>query len=115
MDDWMFAVNWNQITDRAPRNAGQEGHGVAVNYDLGGGADVQLGYSMSKCKKFIVVPNADLAGSPVYEDAALKCRANEAEETNYSTFSLEVAMSFWSGWIHRFEGEPIGSPYIVPV
>ena len=94
MDDWMFAVNWSQITEGAPRNAGQEGYGVAVNYDLGGGADVQLGYSMSKCKKFIDVPNADLAGGPVYEDAALKCRANEAEETNYSTFSLGVAMSF---------------------
>ena len=93
VDDWTFAVNWGQIAEGAPRNSGQEGYGIAANYDLGGGAEMQLGYSKSSCKKFVDVPGTTYGG-PVYEDAAIKCRANEAQETYYSTFSLGVAMSF---------------------
>ena len=95
MNDWTIAANWGEIAEDAPRNSGQEGYGVAVNYDMGGGAELQLGYSMSKCRKFFVPPNGGLlAGGPVYEDAAIKCWANETVDTNYSTFSLGMAISF---------------------
>ena len=92
MNDWTFATNWGRIAEGAPRNAGQEGYGVAVNYDLGGGAEMQLGYGQSTCRKFIRTPTTILGG-PVYFDAAEKCRAVQ-EETRYDGFSLGMVMSF---------------------
>ena len=93
MDDWTFATNWGRIAEGAPRNSEQEGYGVAVNYDLGGGGEMQLGYSKSTCNKFIRTPSTILGG-PVYFDAAVKCRAVVQEETHYDGFSFGVAMSF---------------------
>jgi len=67
MDAWTFAVNYGQFTEGAND---QDGYGLVVNYDLGGGAEVQFGYgSTQNCGVF--------AGCAVAD-----------------TFSFGVAMSF---------------------
>ena len=47
MDDWIFAANWGEYSeDRVNEKDGYlSGYAIVVNYDLGGGAEVQLGYS----------------------------------------------------------------------
>ena len=80
MDDWIFAINYGQYSEPSPVNSDQSGYGIAVNYDLGGGAEVQLGYSKSSC---------DNDYGPVYPEA---CGPDDPEEG--SALSLGVAMSF---------------------
>ena len=89
MDDWTFAANYGRITEEGPFYTGQEGYGIAVNYDLGGGAELQAGYSKSSCKTFVSATNT--GGSP-YEDANERCRYDESDDDN--AFSLGVAMNF---------------------
>ena len=67
MDALTLSANWGQFEEGAST---QSGYGIAVNYDLGGGAAVQFGYG-----------NTDSCG--VYAGC-----------TTGDTFSLGVAMSF---------------------
>ena len=92
LDDWTFAANYGRITEGAPLYTGQEGIGIAVNYDLGGGAEIQLGFSESKCKPVMVDSQGRYAsGGAVYEVSDDRCfdRGNDD-----SAFSLGVAMNF---------------------
>ena len=66
MDALTIAANWGQFEEGAST---QDGYGLVVNYDLGGGAVVQFGYGDSTCGVY--------AG----------CTAGDS-------FSLGVAMSF---------------------
>ena len=98
VDDWTFAVNWGKYSEKYPEgylaplhDRGQAGYAVVVNYDLGGGAEVQLGYTKSECEietagNFRI--NQAVTDSARTED----CIFNVPED--YSRFSLGVAMSF---------------------
>ncbi len=70
MDALLVSLNWGEYTATAADgdDLSRSGYGIAVNYDLGGGASAQLGY-----------------GSSDYADPA-------AEDTN--TFSAGLALSF---------------------
>ena len=100
MDDWLFSANYGSITENgmAPRgmiDRGQDGYGIAVNYNLGGGAQVQLGYSNSSCKKATDTTNVDNdRGGPVTSSNPNAVYACGVHDDEYSTFSLGVAMSF---------------------
>ena len=52
VDDWTIAANWGEYSRDVPgtdNDPGQSGFALVVNYDLGGGAEVQLGYSKASC------------------------------------------------------------------
>ena len=98
VDEWTFSVNYGQYTEDQPETTNdpeQSGFAVVVNYDLGGGAEVQLGYSKSTCKAQTVGvgedPDADgyepRTGGGVYHGA---CNLNDEN----SALSLGVAMNF---------------------
>ena len=95
LDDWTFAVNYGQYSEdvSGDNDPGQSGYAVVVNYDLGGGAQVQFGYSKSICEMYELQspgPNAgELKAEPVIKDAA--CVTETGEN---SALSLGVAMSF---------------------
>ena len=91
--DWFFAANYGRIREESWWKPGQEGYGIAVNHDLGGGAELQLGFSESKCTKIISDPTdgAIISGGAVYRAADDRCFARGE---NDSAFSLGVAMSF---------------------
>ena len=89
MDDWTIAANYGRITEGAPFYTGQKGYGVAVNYDLGGGAELQIGYSKSSCKPF---DSNNLTGSSVTQHALTRCRYDKSDDD--SAFSFGVAMNF---------------------
>ena len=100
VDDWLFAANYGRITEEGPRPRGgqidraQDGYGIAVNYNLGGGAQVQLGYSNSSCKKSTSnLPEEDLGG-PVTASNPNAYQLCAVHDDEYSTFSLGVAMNF---------------------
>lgn len=100
MDDWLFAANYGRITESGPRprggeiDRGQDGYGIAVNYNLGGGAQVQLGYSKSSCKKSTSnIPEDDLGG-PVTASNPNAYHLCAVHDDEYSTLSLGVAMNF---------------------
>ena len=82
VDDWTIAANWAQITEDVPNideDYEQSGYALVVNYDLGGGAELQLGYSKASCGEFgSVRTNDDCDGGTVDGDR----------------ISLGVAMSF---------------------
>ena len=98
-DDWLVAINYGQYTEDQPlttEDPEQRGFAVVVNYDLGGGAELQLGYSKSTCKAQIEGVNVDnpdasdyfpRSGGAVYHGA---CNHNDEN----SALSLGVAMSF---------------------
>ena len=59
VDDWTLAANWGKYSEEHSDLAidrGQSGYAVVVNYDLGGGAEVQLGYAKSDCDVLAVGP-----------------------------------------------------------
>ena len=96
--DWIFAVNYGQYIEDQPdmtNDPEQKGFAVVVNYDLGGGADLQLGYSKSTCKAQALGVGEDStaddneprAGGAVYHGA---CNHNDEN----SALSLGVAMKF---------------------
>lgn len=89
MGDWTFAANYGRVTEEGPFHTAQEGYGIAVNHDLGGGAELLLGYSKSNCKPYI---SATETGGSVYEDAYERCRYDENDDD--SAFPFGVAMSF---------------------
>ena len=97
MDDWTFAANWGRISEGAPKHTLQEGYGIVVNYDLGGGAEIQLGYSHSRCAPYI--QDADTGGGVTVE-AEERCRHDHFNGTGSvatnddSALSLGIAMSF---------------------
>ena len=91
LDDWTFAVNYGQYTEDEPNtddDPGQSGYAVVVNYDLGGGAQVQFGYSKSICE-MNPNPTGDPEADAVFSGAA--CSTDNGEN---SALSLGVAMSF---------------------
>ena len=97
IDDWTFAINYGLYTEDQPDTTDdpeQRGFAVVVNYDLGGGAELQLGYSKSTCKAQIEgVGDPDSGnyeprtGGAVYHGA---CNHNDEN----SALSLGVAMNF---------------------
>ena len=89
IDDWTLAANWGKYSEKVPNeeDRGQNGYAVVANYDLGGGAEVQLGYSKSECNT--VTGFLGLVNRPV--DGSEEC--GEVGES-YSRISLGVAMSF---------------------
>ena len=97
IDDWTFAVNFGQYTEDQPDTTNdpeQRGFAVVANYDLGSGAELQLGYSKSTCKAQALgvgdVGDFDYeprTGGAVYHEA---CNHNDEN----STLSLGVAMNF---------------------
>ena len=88
MDNWTFAANYSRITEEAPANAGQKGYGIAVNYDMGGGAEFQFGFSKSNCNAF---DENSQTGGGVFNDDDQRCY-NRGEDD--SAFSLGVKMNF---------------------
>ena len=93
LDDWTFAINYGQYTEDEPGtedDPGQSGYAVVVNYDLGGGAQVQFGYSKSICEMNPQnTGDTDTVPDPVY--AGANCDTGTGEN---SALSLGVAMSF---------------------
>ena len=90
LDDWTIAVNWGEYSEEIQNiedDRGQSGYAVVVNYDLGGGAQVQFGYSKSTCDTRTV--NNKQVAYPVISDAA--CRTAKSKN---SALSLGVAMDF---------------------
>ena len=93
MDDWLFAANfgrWDEKlppqsngTPRAPR--WEKGYAFVVNYDLGGGAEVQFGYSRSTCPT---------DAQPVRLDFDTPDNGRCGTENKEANYSLGVAMSF---------------------
>ena len=85
MDDWTLAANWGKYSEN--RESGvdpdQSGYALVLNYDLGGGAEMQLGYSKASCEIFHGYAR------PVNDNT--DCSNNNI---NGSRFSLGVAMSF---------------------
>ena len=51
MDGWTFAANWGKYSEEQQNAAVREqsGYAAVANYDLGGGAEVQFGYSKASC------------------------------------------------------------------
>ena len=102
MDDWTVAANWGKYSEKIPNNPaernrrGQSGYSVAVNYDLGGGAEVQLGYTKSGCE----TASLDIGGGTVLTNKAAATESARNEDCaqdapeGYSRISLGVAMSF---------------------
>ena len=89
--EWTFAANYGLITEGEPLNTGQEGYGIAVNYDMGGGAEIQLGFSESKCKAVIVDDRGNYSGGAAFEVSDARCFGRGDDD---SAFSLGVAMNF---------------------
>ena len=99
MDDWTFAANWGQYSEDQKNpdenDPGQSGWAVVANYDLGGGAMLQMGYSKSTCEDWIpfvagsnpFIP--DSGGSVFHEACGLGFQPTET-----SAFSFGVAMNF---------------------
>ena len=87
MEDWTFAANYGRRSTGPDYNGGQNGIGVAVNYDLGGGAEMQLGYHRTNCKPFNPV---SLDGSTVTTEAIIACGNKDSQDA----FSFGVAMNF---------------------
>ena len=92
MDDWTFAANYGRIAEGAPLDTRQEGYGIAVNYYMGGGAEIQLGFSESKCATLVLDDRGNyVSGGSVYHDSDERCY-NRGDDD--SAFSLGVAMNF---------------------
>ena len=92
MDDWTFAANYGRIAEGAPLDTRQEGYGIAVNYDMGGGAEIQLGFSESKCAALVLDDQDNyVSGGAVYHDSDERCFERGDDD---SAFSLGVAMNF---------------------
>ena len=100
MDDWLFAANYGRIDEPLPgNNSGQtrpprwqKGYALVVNYDLGGGAELQFGYRKSTCAEDVQTGSGGAVrlgygGQPNDER---RCGIEDKEED----FSLGVAMSF---------------------
>ena len=82
MDDWLIAANWGQISEDFPNDENdpeQSGYALVVNYDLGGGAEVQFGYSKASCGEH----------GPVNDPADCTPPIDDGDN-----ISLGVAMSF---------------------
>ena len=98
IDDWTFAVNYGQYTEDQPETSNdpeQWGFAFVVNYDLGGGAEFQLGYSKSICnaqRKGVDVAPHDPAYEPRTGGAVYHGACNHNDEN--SALSLGVAMNF---------------------
>ena len=92
MDDWTFAANFGRVSEGAPIYRLQEGYGLAVSYDLGGGAEVQLGYSHSRCAPYDIFNDT---GGGVNVEAEETCAHDDPNATNDSSaLSLGIAMKF---------------------
>ena len=88
MDKWSFAMNYSRITEEWPVYTAQNGYGIAVNYDMGGGAEFQMGFSESNCN-----PLGDNdTGGVVFNDAHQRCFNGRGGDD--SAFSLGVKMNF---------------------
>ena len=87
VDDWTIAANWGQISEDTPStddDPEQSGYALVVNYDLGGGAEVQFGYSKASCGEHgTVVAHADCNGG-----------TDHLTGVDGDRISLGVAMSF---------------------
>ena len=99
IDDWTFAINFGLYTEDQPdttEDPEQRGFAVVVNYDLGGGAELQLGYSKSTCKAQIEGVETDDPAHPDYfprtGGAVYHGACNHNDEN--SALSLGVAMNF---------------------
>ena len=87
MDDWTFAANYGRLSTGTTYQGDQNGLGIAVNCDLGGGAEMQLGYHKTNCKPLDLTTDG---GAAVTEDATIACGNKDSQEA----FSFGVAMSF---------------------
>ena len=86
VDDWTIAANWGQLSEDIPGNDDpeQSGYALVVNYNLGGGAEVQFGYSKASCgENETVTDHADCTGGTVH------LRGVDGDR-----ISIGVAMSF---------------------
>ena len=97
VNDWTIAANWGEYSEKHARpdldlDRGQNGYAVVVNYDLGGGAEVQLGYSKSDCDVSVPVPGIVVSlGVDILGD----CPPAQFDIPEYfSRLSLGVVMSF---------------------
>jgi outer membrane protein OmpU len=93
MDAWTFAANWGmKEIDDGTDERDSTGYGLAIHYDLGGGAVVQFGYGWSDNEGVPAVsdfndPSVDLS------DLALGEFDDDLDTTSHQ-FSFGVAMSF---------------------
>ena len=89
VDDWILAANWGQYSEDTPNTSsdrGQSGYALVVNYDMGGGAEVQLGYANSDCA-------TNTIGPVTFRDPVTVTDCAE-DGGGFSRISLGVAMSF---------------------
>ena len=91
LNDWTVSANWGEYSEDIPNtdeDRGQRGYAFVVNYDLGGGAQVQFGYSKSRCATETV------NGNPSVFAVFLGDAACETDHFENSAASLGIAMSF---------------------
>ena len=96
VDDWTIAANWGQIseddagTDDDPERSG---YALVVNYDLGGGAVIQFGYSKASCSEHGAI-SGPAASVRVHGDCTYSTGDNAIPVPDGDRISLGVAMSF---------------------
>ena len=91
--DWTIAANWGEYSEeydysssvKAKRN--QSGHALVVNYDMGGSAEVQLGYTKADCRQ-------NMIDGIIWYDHVFQHDDCFAGRQGDSRMSLGVAMSF---------------------
>jgi outer membrane protein OmpU len=89
MDAWTFAANWGQQefdVEGADEDFTNSGYGLAIHYNLGGGAVIQFGYAHNSTDAGVTVDfNAD-----DLEDVVTAT----TEDDSFSEWSFGVSMSF---------------------
>jgi outer membrane protein OmpU len=92
MDAWTFAANWGmQEIDDGTTELDATGYGLAVHYDLGGGAVIQFGYGWSDNEGSSAVSGFN---DPTAIDSLALTEPTDDDDTESSEWSFGVSMSF---------------------
>jgi outer membrane protein OmpU len=89
MDAWTFAANWGQQefdVEGVDEDFTNSGYGLAIHYDLGGGAVIQFGYAHNST-------DADVEVAFDSDDLDTIVDATAADDS-FSEWSFGVSMSF---------------------
>jgi outer membrane protein OmpU len=90
MDAWTFAANYGyQEQDDGTDDRSHSGYGLAVHYDLGGGAVIQFGYGFSDQE-----PGFRTFNNPAAIPTAFGGPVPAGTDTESSAWSFGVSMSF---------------------
>ena len=95
MEDWTFAANWGKYTEDPPitHKRAQSGYAVVVNCDLGGGAEVQLGYAKSDCEIEVTSLGSRIFSPVTKIDECPRQSVGDSPE-NYRRITFGLAMNF---------------------